>query len=132
MQPKVSIADLPLVQGRNGPIAGRFLLEGARFGLDHLTVVLGELAPGQSVGIHFHEYEELFIIHGGRGTFTLGATTVEAGPGDVVLIPTGVPHGFTNHTEETWYLSGVAAAGRLIGTIVDTGHRHHQPSPDTA
>ena len=131
MQTKVSIADLPLIQGPNGAIAGRFLLEGARFGLDHLTVVLGELAPGQSVHMHFHEYEELFIIHGGRGTFTVGATTVEAGPGDVVLIPAGVPHGFTNHTEETWYFSGVAAAGRLVGTDL-AGHRHQQPSSDTA
>ncbi len=82
--------------------------------------------------IHFHEFEELFIIHGGRGTFTVGATTVEAGPGDVVLIPAGVSHGFTNHTEETWYFSGVAAAGQLVGTILDTGQRHQQPSSDTA
>ena len=49
MQTVVSIADLPPLEGPRGVIPGRFLLEGHRFGLDHLTLVLGETAPGRGI-----------------------------------------------------------------------------------
>ena len=68
MQTLVSMADLPARQGPDGAFPGRFLLEGSRFGLSHLTLVLGETAPGESP-LHRHTYEELFIIHGGRGPY---------------------------------------------------------------
>ena len=111
MRPVVSIADLPPLAGARGVVPGRFLLEGARFGLDHLTLVLGETAPGQGSPLHRHPYEELFIIHGGRGTYTVGDAIVEAGPGDVVLIPSGVPHRFANHTQEILYHTAVHSTG---------------------
>jgi mannose-6-phosphate isomerase-like protein (cupin superfamily) len=104
----VAAADLPLL------IPGRHLLEGHRFGLQNLTLVLGESAPGQAVPLHRHDYEEMFIVHSGRGTYTVGDTTVEAGPGDVVLIPSGVPHKFANHSQETLYHTAVHATGRLV------------------
>jgi mannose-6-phosphate isomerase-like protein (cupin superfamily) len=61
---------------------------------------MGESAPGQGVVLHRHLYEELFIIHGGCGTYTVGDAIMEAGPGDVVLIPSGVPHQYVNNGEE--------------------------------
>ena len=77
----------PRCRARGGAVPGRFLLEGSRCGLDHLTLVLGETAPGGALPLHRHTYEELFIVHGGRGTYTVGEVTVEAGPGDVVSHP---------------------------------------------
>lgn len=107
----ISVADLPTLEGPSGAVPGRFLLEGSRFGLDHLTLVLGETAPGGTIPLHRHAYEELFIVHGGRGTYTVGDATVEAGPGDVVLVPSGVSHRFVNNGPETLYHTAVHAAG---------------------
>ncbi|MFL5761429.1 MAG: cupin domain-containing protein [Thermomicrobiales bacterium] len=89
----VPFADLPLlVSPGRGPIAGRHLLEGAAFGLASLTVVVGESHPGQGVPLHRHDCEELIIVHAGRGTYIVGETTADAGAGEVVVIPAGVPH----------------------------------------
>ena len=111
MQAVVSIDDLPQLEGARGVVPGRFLLEGSRFGLDHLTLVLGETAPGGAIPLHRHTYEELFIVHGGRGTYTVGEATVEAGPGDVVLIPSGVEHRFVHDGPETLYHTAVHSKG---------------------
>ncbi len=107
----VSIDDLHQIAGARGVVPGRFLLEGSRFGLDHLTFVLGETAPGGTIPLHRHTYEELFIVHGGRGAYTVGEATVEAGPGDVALIPSGVAHRFVNDGAETLYHTAVHAKG---------------------
>jgi mannose-6-phosphate isomerase-like protein (cupin superfamily) len=87
------------------------LLEGSRFGLDHLTLVLGETAAGGAIPRHRHTYEALFIVHGGRGAYTVGEVIVEAGPDDVVLIPSGVAHRFVNDGPETLYHTAVYAKG---------------------
>jgi quercetin dioxygenase-like cupin family protein len=97
----VPFADLPLLVSRRlGPIAGRHLFEGRAFGLAHLTVVVGESHPGQGVPFHRHDCDELLIIHAGRGTYTVGDTTVEAGAGEIIVIPAGAPHRWVNHTDE--------------------------------
>lgn len=89
MPAKVSIADLPPMRSPLGMVPGRFILEGSRFGLDQLTVVLGDSPPGQGIPVDSHDNDEMFIVYGGRGTYTVGDTTVEAGPGDVIIIPSG-------------------------------------------
>ncbi|HVG96975.1 MAG TPA: cupin domain-containing protein [Chloroflexota bacterium] len=120
----VAMSDLPPLGGRTGgALPGRFLLEGNRYGLDHLTLVMGETAPGLGAHLHRHTYEELFIVHGGRGTYTVGEVTVEAGAGDVVLVPSGVPHGFTNNAQETLFHTAVHASGNFAAERID--------SPDT-
>ena len=84
------------------PFADRHLFEGAAFGLAHLTVVAGESHPGQGVPLNRHDCEELIVVHAGRGTYTVGDTTTQAGTGEVVVIPSGVPHRWVNHTQEPW------------------------------
>jgi mannose-6-phosphate isomerase-like protein (cupin superfamily) len=74
--PVVSIVTLPEL------LPGRHLLEGQDFGLGHLTLVLGESPPGQVAPLHRHDYEEIFIIHAGRGTYTLEPVMDLVGLGD--------------------------------------------------
>jgi quercetin dioxygenase-like cupin family protein len=118
-QTVVSMTDLPPLTGTRGARPGRYLLEGSRFGLNNLTLIMGETAPGKGIPSHRHTYEELFIVHGGRGTYTVGDTTVEAGAGDVVLVPSGVPHGFANNAQETLYHTAVHAMGAFVVEYVD-------------
>ena len=116
----VPFADLPLlVSPSRGPIAGRHLFEGRAFGLAHLTVVVGESHPGQGVPLHHHDCEELIIVHAGRGTYTVGDTTVEAGPGEVVVIPSGVPHRWVNHSQEPLVHTGVFSTDGFAMEVVE-------------
>ena len=108
----VPIGDLPQL------LPGRHLLEGHRFGLAHLTLVLGESPPGQGAPLHRHDYEEIFIVHAGRGTSPVGDATVVAGPGEVVIVPAGVPHRFVNDTEDTLFHTAVHAAGTFVMEVL--------------
>ena len=116
----IRIADLPLLSpaGR-GPIPGERLLEGRAFGLGHLTLVLGETPPGQGTRLHRHDVEEVIIVHAGRGAFTLGETTVEAGAGEVVIIPPGVPHHFVNSARSTLYHTDVFATDTFALEVIE-------------
>ena len=61
-----------------------------------LCVIFVDAEPGRGPALHTHPYDEVLIIQEGRATATVGGETVEVGPGDIVLIPAGEPHAFTN------------------------------------
>lgn len=107
----VPIASLPPLTSPRGVIPGRYLLEGRCYGLEHLSLVVGETAPGKGIALHRHEYEELFIVHAGEGTYIVGDDVVQAGPGDVVIIPSGVPHRFINNGSEALHHTAVHSSG---------------------
>ena len=69
---------------------------------EYLEIEL-QLAPdGQVPGMHVHpEQEERFEVLEGRMKFRMGLRTIEAGPGDVVTVPAGKAHKFTNAGDET-------------------------------
>ncbi len=110
----VSMSDLPAL----GP-PGRFVLEGYLHGLDHLTVIVGDSPPGSGIPLHSHEYEEVFIVHGGRGSYTVGDTTIEAGAGDIVVIPSGVPHRFVNTSQEPLAHTAIHARGKMESVMLE-------------
>lgn len=52
--------------------------------------------PGSDVPWHVHHREdEGFWILDGSATFEVGDTTIEAGPGDYLFGPRGIPHRYT-------------------------------------
>lgn len=114
MPPVVSTTTLPPLGGPRGIIPGRQLLEGIRFGLEHLSLIFGETAAGQGIALHSHDYEEVIIVHSGTGTYTVGDITVEAGPGDVVIIPSRVSHCFVNNTDEPLHHTAIHSSGTFV------------------
>jgi mannose-6-phosphate isomerase-like protein (cupin superfamily) len=62
------------------------------------VVVEVTVRPDGSVAAgHVHpKQEERFEIHEGRVGFRLGRKTIEAGPGEVVVVPAGTAHKFWN------------------------------------
>jgi len=52
--------------------------------------------PGTGPGLHKHPYEETFIILEGQGRYTVGDGEVEAGAGEIVVVPAETPHKFVN------------------------------------
>ena len=59
-----------------------------------------EIEPGARVTTHIHpDTEEAMVIVEGTLEALLGDEVVTLGPGDTVLAPAGVKHGFVNRSE---------------------------------
>ena len=94
-------------------LGNRFVLRGAdtegRFSLVEHTIPPRALAAPTHV--HEHEDEYSFVLAGRLGA-QIGDEVVEAGPGDLVLKPRGIPHAFWNPgEEETRLLEIISPAG---------------------
>jgi quercetin dioxygenase-like cupin family protein len=86
------------------PLSGEtitFRETAADTGGEYLEIELN-LAPGGTVpGLHVHpEQEERFEVLAGRMRFRMGLRTIEARSGDVVTVPAGKAHKFTNAGDE--------------------------------
>jgi quercetin dioxygenase-like cupin family protein len=68
-------------------------LVGERYGAN-VSLIIVDTPPGQGPGLHRHPYEEVFVVHSGEADFTVGDEVVRAGPGQVVIVHAGTPHGF--------------------------------------
>ena len=57
------------------------------------TVVLFSFEKGAPSAPHSHPHDQLSTVQSGRAIFTVGDAAHEVGPGDVIRIPGGAPHG---------------------------------------
>lgn len=78
----------------DGPWRG--FVDGAAIGGEVTILTYGTDEVGAGPGLHMHPYDETFIVVEGLGRFFVGDTIIEAGAGEVVLGPAGVPHRFEN------------------------------------
>lgn len=53
-------------------------------------------APGEGPELHTHPYPETWLVRSGQVRLTAGSETLEAGPGDIVVVEANMPHGFKN------------------------------------
>ena len=68
-----------------------------RLGIGEITIAPHTAGPPQ----HRHaRHDEGFYVVSGTAQFTVGATTHEAGPRTLVMIPPGAPHTFANAGDE--------------------------------
>lgn len=70
--------------------------EGHRHGGTNVSFIVIDAPPGSGPKLHKHPYEKVFVVQEGSATFTAGDDVVEAGGGQVVVVPAGVPHKFVN------------------------------------
>jgi quercetin dioxygenase-like cupin family protein len=45
------------------------------------------MPPGDTVRVHQHPYKEILIVQDGVATFMIGADTLEAHAGQIVIVP---------------------------------------------
>ncbi|MFT4627742.1 MAG: putative RmlC-like cupin family protein [Myxococcota bacterium] len=90
-----------------GPVQygpGRFALQGP----PGLVVVLAHTPRGTGPALHVHtQSTEMFVVLGGRFRVFWGDHAedgVELGPLDHIVVPTGLPRGFTALTDDAWIL----------------------------
>jgi quercetin dioxygenase-like cupin family protein len=72
------------------------------FAGNHLFVGVNAFEPGQNQRVHVHdEADKTYIVLEGRAVILVGDDRIEAGPGDVVWAPAGVPHGVERAIERS-------------------------------
>ena len=71
--------------------------------------------PGQHVPVHIHPTQDEFIlVQEGELDLKLDGVWTKAGPGDLVRMPKGVPHGYFNKSDKPCRaLFWVSPAGKL-------------------
>jgi mannose-6-phosphate isomerase-like protein (cupin superfamily) len=70
-------------------------IEGAEHGAT-ISLILDCSEAGSGPRLHRHSYDETWVVVEGNVVFKAGDERQAAGPGDVVIVPAGVPHKFTN------------------------------------
>jgi quercetin dioxygenase-like cupin family protein len=84
----VNTTDLP------GSTSHQF--EGYHYGDVNVSFFVSATPPGRGPSLHTHPYAEVFVIQAGSLTFIVGAETIEATAGQIIIVPADVPHKFTN------------------------------------
>lgn len=85
----VTMADLPSAGWSSD-------FEGYLYGGAPVSIIAVDVPPGGGPRLHRHPYMELFIVHEGSATFTVGDAAYEVGSGQIVIGPADVPHAFIN------------------------------------
>jgi mannose-6-phosphate isomerase-like protein (cupin superfamily) len=93
--------------------------------------------PESGAGYHRHpSYDETFIICEGHYDFRLNDKLLKLGPGDVVFVPRGTPHGFVSTGPEVGRQIIISSPGGIFDamvaevTMLDTGSPTRRASED--
>jgi mannose-6-phosphate isomerase-like protein (cupin superfamily) len=72
------------------------LLQSGEHGDVPISFFLVATVPGRGPSLHSHPYEEVFVMHHGQATFTVGDSILEVHGGEIVVAPANTPHKFKN------------------------------------
>jgi mannose-6-phosphate isomerase-like protein (cupin superfamily) len=114
----------------DGPL-GAILLLSAERSEGRFSLIEHPIAPralGAPVHTHSHEDEYSFVLEGTIGV-EIGGETFEAGPGDVVVKPRGVPHAFWNPTDEPARILELIVPGDFEQYFAELGEILSRPGP---
>jgi quercetin dioxygenase-like cupin family protein len=79
-----------------------------------VSIILVDTAPGRGPSLHRHRYEEVFVVHEGQVTFTLGDEERVARAGDIVVVPPDTPHAFRNTGERPLGMVAIHVSPRFV------------------
>ena len=109
----------------------------AESGWNAYTVCEAIEPPESGAGFHRHPtYDETFIICEGNYDFRLDNRLLNLGPGDVVFVPRGTPHGFVCKGPEVGRQLIISSPGGIFDamiaeiTMLDTGSPTRPASAD--
>ena len=87
-------------------------------GEDHgasISLIIDESEPGQGPRRHRHAYDGTWVVQEGNISFQVGDNRLKAGPGDVAIIPPGVPHRFVNDGPGRSRIVCIHASPTIVG-----------------
>ena len=105
------------------PAEGFTVTAGREHGLRRLVLAAGRLGPGQGGPLHLHHGEEILRILAGEAVVQVGSESRHCGPGDVVIIPADVVHGFLTTTEVAMEVVAELDAGQVFPVTDDGGRQ---------
>ena len=105
-------ADLP-----HSPTSHCF--EGAKFGDFNCSFFITDAPPGTGPKLHTHPYEEIFIVQEGNVRFQAGDQVIDATAGQIVIVPAGTPHRFTNLGPDRSRHIDIHPAGEMITAWIE-------------
>ena len=79
-------------------------------------------APGTGAARHVHPYPETWLVLAGRVRFAVGGEPTEAGPGDIVVAPGQLPHGFVSLGPEMLEMVCIHPSPRFIQEDLEEGN----------
>lgn len=88
--------------------------------------------PGASVALHRHAaWQETFVVLEGRFDFQAAGEHHSLGPGEILVVPRGAPHGFACSSPEAGRLLTISSPARVFEAFVaDTSAANSDPSID--
>ena len=93
---------------------GNYEFQGYQHGDSSVSFIWIDLPPGDGPRLHKHPYEEIFIVQDGRARYTVGAETIEATTGHIIVVPPETPHKFVNIGEGPLRQVDIHASRRFI------------------
>ena len=90
------------------------VFEGYRHGDVPVSFFLVDAPPGGGPRLHRHPYAEVFVIQEGCATFTAGSETLDVTGGQIVVVPSGVPHKFVNSGNDPLRTVNIHPTGRMV------------------
>lgn len=79
------------------PWTGEFQGGGSGSGV---SIIFNHFArTGGGPKLHRHPYSETFLVRKGTVLFSVGTSSFEASAGQIVVVPPGIPHGFTGASD---------------------------------
>ena len=100
------------------PIINASTLDGSTLkGADHgatISLILDHSEPGHGPRLHRHPYDEAWVVIEGSVTFQVDDDKQQAGPGDIVIVPPGAAHKFTNDGPGRSHLVCIHASATMI------------------
>ena len=91
-------------------------------GASSLSVADLSLAPGSKVPTHYHPTEEAMVIMEGELEAEVGNDLVTVHPGQTILAPAGVKHGFVNRSGSSARLMAIFPTAKVERIYVDQEH----------
>ena len=96
-----------------------YLFQGKDYGGIPISFFWMQLPPDGGPKLHYHPYDEIFLVLEGRATFTVGESTIEVEAGNVVIGPANVPHKFSQAGSESLRIITIHPSPKTIGTRVE-------------
>jgi quercetin dioxygenase-like cupin family protein len=98
----------------------------ARGQVTTLGIITEQIARGDRIPLHTHDVDEAVTILDGTADARLGDETRRVGPGTVIFIPAGVPHGTANAGDQPLQIHAVFPA-----TSIEIAMLERNPAPGT-
>ena len=96
-----------------------------------LSLAEAQTRPGAEPPVHIHAREdEVYYVLEGELTFQRGHELIEAGPGDAVVLPRGIQHGFAVRSETARVLFACTPGGleEAFHAVSEPGLRGELPA----